>query len=382
MKQPRFNPVKAPEGWRVNVPAAYSETNKRERRFFSTKEDADTFAQKLREQIMQHGAGARILPPVQADAALRAFELLGERLGERATPETLVDAVSEYIDRHDMRLASVPFEDAFERFANHQTRSTSYAQSLRQFRARLKSLHGRMLCDITASDLETAMKDFPPTVFNFAIRVLGGLFNFGIKRDLCASNPIKKLDRKKLAPREVEIYSPAEVTALLNASDPSLLPWLTTCMFAGLRASEARKMTWGDFDFTEKFIRVRAAVSKTHRPRAIPMEKNLREWLLPLRKKDSELIAPQGLNVLRSQLRAAHSSSGVRRIKHGPRHSYASYLLARDQNIDVLLLHMGHSNAEVTFRHYHRVATARAAKTFWKLRPAKERKIIPMVATA
>jgi integrase len=151
-------------------------------------------------------------------------------------------------------------------------------------------------------------------------------------------------------------------------------------MFAGLRASEARKMTWGDFDFAENFIRVRATVSKTHRPRAIPMETNLRAWLLPYRGEDAALIAPQGVNVLRSQLRAAHRSSHVRQIKHGARHSYASYLLARDGSVDALLLNMGHEDAATTFKHYHRVASERAAKTFWNIRPVprKSRKIVPM----
>jgi integrase len=300
-------------------------------------------------------------------------------LGE-AAPETLLDAVSEYIERHNVRLASLPFEDAFKQFADAQPRSASYAQSLRQFRTRLDALHGRMLCDITAKDIEDAMTDFPPTVFNYGLRILGGLFNYGRKRDLCASNPIEKLDRKKLPPKEVEIYTPAQVAALFKASEPALIPWLATCTFAGVRASEARKMMWGDFDFSEKFIRVRAAVSKTHRPRAIKMEKNLREWLLPYRRKEQELIAPQGLNVLRSQLRDAHRASGIRQIKHGPRHSYASYLLARDGSVDALLLNMGHEDAATTFKHYHRVASERAAKTFWNIRPVprKSRKIVPM----
>jgi len=112
-------------------------------------------------------------------------------------------------------------------------------------------------------------------------------------------------------------------------------------------------------------------VSKTHRPRAIPMEANLRKWLLPYRREDSALIAPQGLNVLRSQLRAAHHASGVQQIKHGPRHSYASYLLARDGSVDALLLNMGHEDAATTFRHYHRVASQGAAKTFWSIRPSR-----------
>ena len=153
-------------------------------------------------------------------------------------------------------------------------------------------------------------------------------------------------------------------------------------MFAGLRASEARQMMWSDFDFSENFIRVRAAVSKTHRPRAIPFEPNLREWLLPYQREDSASIAPQGANVLRSQLRAAHQASNVRQIKHGPRHSYASYLLARDGSVDALLLAMGHEDAATTFRHYHRVASSRAAKAFWNIRPAPSDKRVVQFVTA
>ncbi|HEY2711076.1 MAG TPA: site-specific integrase [Chthoniobacterales bacterium] len=227
------------------------------------------------------------------------------------------------------------------------------------------------------------MADFPPTVFNYGLRILGGLFNFGRKRDFCAENPITKLDAKKLPPKEIEIYLPAEAAALLSAAEPSLVPWLSSCMFAGLRASEARKLTWGDFDFVENFIRVRAAVSKTRRPRAIPLEACLLEWLLPYRRQDSAMIAPQGMNALRRQLRAAHQVSGVRLIKHGPRHSYASYLLARDGSVDALLLNMGHEDAATTFRHYHRVASQRAAKTFWSILPPTSEgsgKIVGMAA--
>lgn len=378
MKAPRFKAVKTPKGWRLNVPASLSPDGKRSRRFFQSRDEAQGEAAKLRTQLAQHGTGTRILPPAQADSAVRAFAMLGEG----APPEALLDAVREYVARHKTRLASMNFEDAFKQFADAQPRSASYAQSLRQFRARLSALHGRPLCDLTARNIEHAMNDFPPSVFNFGLRILGGLFNYGRKRDLCATNPIEKLDRKKLPPKKIEIYTPAQVAALLGGSDPSLIPWLSVCMFAGLRASEARKMMWGDFDFSENFIRVRAIVSKTHRPRAIPMEANLREWLLPYRREDSEPIAPQGLNVLRSQLRAAHQASGVRQIKHGPRHSYASYLLARDGSVDALLLNMGHEDAATTFRHYHRVASQRAAKTFWSIRPSEAgaEKIVALTA--
>jgi integrase len=378
MKAARFKLKETSKGWQVNIPGSLSPSGKRSRRYFPSRSQAEAFASRLRIQFVQHGTGLRILAPAHADAAVRAFATLEEFSD---APEILLEAANEYADRHRSRSASIPFEDAFEQFSHAQLRSPSYRRSLRSFQTRLTSLHDRLLCDITAKDIETAMEDFSPSTFNYGFRILKALFNWGRKRDLCAGNPIEKLDYKKLVPREVEIYTPAEVAALLGNSTPALVPWLATCMFAGLRASEARKVTWSDFDFVENFVRVRAAITKTHRPRAIPLEANLREWLLPYKHEDSALIAPQGENVLRVQLRAAHQASKVRLISHGPRHSYASYLLARDGSIDRLLLNMGHTNAVVTFRHYHRVASERAAKLFWNIRPPSEAgKIVAMPA--
>ena len=364
MRIPKFKPIKTWEGWRVNVPGILSANGKRSRRFFASRDQAEGFAAQLRAKLFEHGIAAPVLPPVKADVACRAFKMLGE-----VPPENLIDAVREYKARHNSRLASVSFEVAFREFAEAQPRSESYRQSLRQYQSRLSSLHGKMLCEITARDVEAAMKDFTATVFNFGIRILGGLFNFGMKRDYCTTNPVQKLDRKKLPPREVEIYSPAEVSALFKHAPPELVPWLATCMFAGLRASEARQMLWGDMDFVEGFIRVRAAISKTRRPRAIPMETAFRKWIEPHRAADNESIAPHGANSLRRQLRAAHRDAGVVQIKHGPRHCYASYLLARDGGIDALILNMGHDDAGTTFRHYQRVASRRAAELFWAVLP-------------
>lgn len=375
MKTARFEPKKTSAGWRINVPAPLSETGARSRRFFETKEGATGFAQSLRNRVSQHGVSSRLLPPVESDLATRAFKML-----EGHAKEVILDAVREYLDRHNRRLASVPFEVAFGEYIAAQTRSGSYTESLKQYRKRLAALHGRPLCEIGARDIDAAMKDFTPTVYNYGRRLLAALFNYGCKKDYCATNPIKKLDRKNLPPREVEIYAPKDAAALMHAADDALIPWLGLCMFAGLRASEARKLVWSDIDFTEGFIRVRAAVSKTHRPRAIPMAKNLKSWLLPHRGADQKLIAPQGLSAIRKQFSAAHKAAGVAVIKHGARHSYASYLLAQDGSVDALLLNMGHTNAVTTFRHYHRVASARAAKAFWviKSNTVASGKVVPM----
>lgn len=375
----QYKTTETPYGWEVNVPPKLSDTGKRQRRYFDTRKLAAGFISSLRVRVENHGTGARMLNAWQEEQAAAAFGLI-EGAG---IEKQLAEIVADFIDRLNKRKASVTFADAFGKFevADTGRRSDSYKRSLRQFKDRLEVLHTKMLCDIRPSDLDAAMTGFPASVYNYGMRILGGVFNFGKKREWCDENPVEKLDRKTRPTSEVHIYTPGQVAAIMAAADSQLAPWLSVCMFAGLRASEARQITWGDIDLVEKFVRVRAAVSKTRHPRAIAISDNLRQWLLANRKTPENLIAPQGLNVLRRQLREAHKAAGVPQIKHGPRHCFASYLLSRDGDIDALTLAMGHDDADTTFRHYHRTASKKDAVKFWKIVPSKvpkKGKIIPM----
>lgn len=366
MKPIKLVPKRTRFGWQLNIPAALSSTGKRRREYYATNDAAEKVAGPLREKFRKGDAAGAVMPRRETTFATDA---LAKLTAAGFDPSRLIDAAEEYIQNHNRRLQSVTFKKAFDDFEAHETRSPSYKQSLRQYRDRLTSLHDKMLCDVGARDLEHAMKDFKPSVYNFGLRILGGLFNYGRKRDLCESNPVSKMDRKKRPPTEVKIYTPKQTAALLRSADDALLPWLAVCTFAGLRASEARQITWADVDLREGFLRVPAAVSKTRTPRSIKIESPLRAFLTGRRKKANQLIAPQGANVLRKQLRAAHKTAKVAQIKHGPRHCFASYLLARDGDVDALLLAMGHTEADTTFRHYHRVATKRDALAFWAIRP-------------
>jgi hypothetical protein len=79
-------------------------------------------------------------------------------------------------------------------FLEYRQRSESYTRSIRQTRNRLDILHEKLLNTITPADLTRAMDGTRPSVRNFTIRILGGLFNFGIKRGFCVDNPVRRLD--------------------------------------------------------------------------------------------------------------------------------------------------------------------------------------------
>ena len=75
-RRARFAIKQSDEGWRVNIPAKYSATGGRQRRFFTTRVEAQGFVRTLGVQIENYGRAAPILKPGQGEEALAAIRLL------------------------------------------------------------------------------------------------------------------------------------------------------------------------------------------------------------------------------------------------------------------------------------------------------------------
>jgi integrase len=101
-------------------------------------------------------------------------------------------------------------------------------------------------------------------------------------------------------------------------------------------------------------------------------------WPAPLHAKEEGRIFPFTVEILRKRLAALREKQKIRTIKHGARHSFASYWLAIHGDIDKLCRFLGHDDPETTFRHYAKAATTREAKKFFAIQPklAKSRKVI------
>ena len=351
--------------WAVNIPAKYSETGRRERQFFATKGEAQTLCDQITTKLENYGTQARLLTPAQSEQALHAFEKLAPHR------VTLNEVVSDWIARRTAADSSISFEAAMDAFMGWGRRSTSYVRSIRQTRNRLTSLHGKLLNAITPADLTLALDSMPGSVRNFTIRILGGLFNFGIKRDYCAHNPCKKIDLAQRKIAEIEIYTPREVAVILAAvemNDPHLVPFFAVSFFCGLRRSEALRLNWSAIDLHENFVKLPAAITKTGQGRHVDISENCHAWLSPHTKEEGSLT-PCTTDVLRKRLAALQVIHKVRTIKHGGRHCFASYWLARSGDINQLCRFLGHDDPETTFKHYAKVATKRDAEKFWAIMP-------------
>jgi site-specific recombinase XerD len=356
--------------WLVSLPPSVSSTGKRQRHFFATRQEAQTFCDTTRIRIQNFGTkGSAILPPSEQEQAAHALDAL------KSYGVTLPEVVRDWVARQQAAQSSIPFELAMDAFTESGRRSESYLRSLRQTRNRLASLHGKLLNTITPADLTSAMDGMPASVKNFTIRILGGLFNFGIKRGHCAENPVKKLDMAKRDAVEVEVYSPVQAAAILHAAEqtaPEIIPFLAVSFFTGLRRSEALRLDWSAVDLHENFVKLPAAITKTKQGRYIELSENCRAWLEPFAM-DSGPVLPCSSNVLRTRERALRVAHNVRPIKHGPRHAFASYWLALHGDINQLCRFTGHDDPATLFRHYAKAATKRDAVKYWEIMPGSGR---------
>ena len=76
-------------------------------------------------------------------------------------------------------------------------------------------------------------------------------------------------------------------------------------LFGGLRREEVEKLDWSGVNFRTGHIAVSAEISKVARERYAPVTDNLREWLLPLARKNGPIVSRVLMQPLRKTWRRA-----------------------------------------------------------------------------
>jgi integrase len=360
--------------WCVNIPARISESGKRERKFFATRSAADTYAKTHRIRIENYGTAATLLTPGQLEEAAKAFEQL------RPHKATLAEAVTEFMERRNQDGQSVTFKKLFELFFEAKGgRSQSYRRQLKYTLPRFEPLHSSLVSQITAAQIEEQTRAMTPAVRNAMLKVLRAAFNFGIKRDFLAHNPINKLDFDSLPRSEVEILTPKQASALMLAAAESdgLLAYHALGLFAGIRPYELLRLQWDDVDLVEGHVLIRSEVAKNHRRRIVDIAPNLGAWLRLC--KASGPVTDQ--RNLRARLRATRAMAGIDDWKQDVmRHSFASYWLAKHGDINKLTLMMGHATTAMLWKHYHKAAKKDDAEKYSRIAPPPKRKLVEFAA--
>jgi integrase len=382
--------------------AGYYVGGKRVRKYFETREAAETFLQA--ETIRRENLGNRAtrIDGALAEDALRASDVL------ELTPYTLFDAarliahahkrlepysvhIDDAIDEHvagiEQRRRSASVDEVAGQFiANRRAKGKSniYIRDLETRLARFRSVMGdRIIADITSSDVDhwiQSLKVGPQTQNNFRA-VLSAMWTFAFRRGYAAANVIQFVDKASVVRDYVATFSIEELGRLLAAAPPEYVPVLAIGALAGLRPEEINKLRWEDLDFHERTIRVNASAAKTRKKRFAEISDNLRTWLEPYSGRTGPVAPPNLQKLRRATMKAA-------KIEKWPpdvlRHSFASahYAFHRDPARTAVIL--GHRDQNMLLTHYRDLMKPSEAARYWNLLPdpLTQNKITPFAASA
>ena len=233
---------------------------------------------------------------------------------------------------------------------------------------------------VTTADVQRwldGLKVAPQTAKNFRT-VLFTLFEFAASHGyvIKGSNPVADTEAITANGGAIEIYSPAEITALLQAASKDFLPVLALCAFAGLRSAEAERLEWSNVDLAGGFIHVASDKAKTRSRRLVPIQPNLSAWLAPYAGQMGK-VWKHGPSLIRAARAATVEAARVPWKDNGLRHSFISYRLADTQDAARVALEAGNSPG-VVFKHYRELVKPDAAKAWFSITPDAPANIVPM----
>ena len=178
--------------------------------------------------------------------------------------------------------------------------------------------------------------------------------------------------------RDPEIYTPAELSRLLNAADTDFLPYLALIAFGGVRREELHKgLSWDAINFDRGYIYIEEKIAKTGHDRKITMHENLLAWLAPYRVKSGPIFNKDP----RKRMAKTVKASRVKWKRNGLRHSFGTYRLAATKSYDQVALEMGNS-PKIVRDHYAKIIEhiddEQAAREYWSIKPLPkdDRKIV------
>lgn len=370
---------------RVQIPKALGGG----KRFFTEKKGPDgseAFIQSLeKKRAGLDGQWIALRNEVKA-AVFGALEVLGEGRGV-----DILDAAKMWVATKGREIKSVqavvkecvaakaaagcrqaylgPFENLLDRFASHCA--------------------GRMMHEVTLERVESFV-NAPTQLGNGRAKEtsiytrrnrkidLGTLFAFAVNRGYCADNLPKKMEKFRLDEKEPGIISVPHAEKLLRFLQRSeqwkhLLPFAALGLFAGLRPSEAQRLTWEDLGGKEiplSEFRVAAGRGKKRANRFVTINDTCRAWLklggeLPIPETKSRKVRELLKRIL------ADEKPPVEFVwpKDGFRHSFVSYSFALHGET-ATAKEAGH-RPDVMHRNYKQLVTKQSAEAFWRILPGE-----------
>ncbi|MDR2428090.1 MAG: tyrosine-type recombinase/integrase [Endomicrobium sp.] len=225
------------------------------------------------------------------------------------------------------------------------------------------------------------------------VRRFSTLKNIGkklVEWDILQINPLQKLKVTKVRnEKEIKYWTTAEEISKIIENTNGV--WRTISymgFFIGARISEILNIKWADVDFINSKIRIQSSGTfrtKSRRFRIIPMPDMLKEYLLKLKKEQSQNAKIKVDNVVvyrdgtiptmqscSSYLRKKYKEIGFKGYHaHCLRHTFAAHYLKKHKDIYGLSKILGHHSVTITEQYYGHLVPNYFDKTMPNFNPLR-----------
>jgi len=360
----------------------YPDGKERKQKWFVKKTGAggaDEWADEKRKEIAQRGISDASITSDERAAIIKFREHVATLSGEGAEAK-ITDAVDHYIKQLDARHKSMTCQQVADKLLIRLKTEELSKRHIYDIELRLERFNTEysdwLACDVDTEIIDDFLESLDlaaRTVINYRLAI-SRLFSHAIILKAVTDNPVKESTRPKPPNEEPGTLTPKQVAKLLSAADSKTVAGLAISFFAGVRRAEIERLDWSEVDFTEGTIEIKAANAKTAKRRFIPMSENLKQWLLPHAKNAGSVIVSPA--IWRKGIESARSEAKIKEWPHNAgRHSYASYHLAHHTEAGQTAANLGHPNPSLLYSTYRAFVTAKAAASYWEIKPATEETI-------
>lgn len=203
---------------------------------------------------------------------------------------------------------------------------------------------------------------------------LSGVFSHAVARQWCEKNPIAFVPREEIKQKRILPLSICEVEELLNNARQlyggSCLPGCGLMLYAGIRPTELKRLTWDCINLQDSTISILPTHSKTGGARHVTIQPVLKRLLTPYALKARHTpICPKNWDKKWQHVRIKSGWDNKQKnwIPDVLRHTFASYHLAKFRNRQHLQEEMGHSSPQLINTTYVALdtLTKNRVKIFW-----------------
>jgi hypothetical protein len=360
----------------------YDRSGKRQRKQFTTRQEAALFASETHTAMLNDGASRRILSTILPEPVLRKCELAVERLGNKYDIGECVEFFLKHFRDPSFKISMQEASIQFLGSQEGRIRKASMDEFRRTLRAFTAQTGNPFVHDITHDTVERYMQSLrakdgvnaaAPKTINNNRKSLMRFFNWCIEKPqkFIEVNPLADIKALTIEKGDIETISSDKVADLMRYVEGykggSLVRYFALAIFGGVRPhGEMNRLAEKDsaIDLDNGVIKIAGSVAKMGDSRQIEIQPNLRQWLT----KYEGPIFPKGSS---RDITAIRAKFELCEAKHHDvmRHTFISNHVQAFDSFAQTALQAGNSE-QIIRKHYFNVTSKAEALKFWQIAPS------------